>query len=118
MVAAGGQDAPAHLRLHEGPDGNIEGPPAHVLADAHYLQLVELGCFFLGVQVGALEQGSLGHRLGQSIDIEVGDVALVSLEVGVGLHEPVELVSPGLPLEQHIFTHFVQLFLDSLSKVI
>lgn len=89
-----------------------------MLTYPNYWQLVQLCCLFSGVQLGVLEQGSLGHGFGQQFHIEVRNIALVPLEIGVCFHKSVKLVTPGFPLKQYILAHLIQLLLDPLGQMI
>jgi hypothetical protein len=113
MVAAGREDAALGIALQQPAHRDVQRFPAHVLADPDQLALGDLllDLLMLPGQL-ALLNGSCGHSRRQLLEVEVGDVAPVALEVGVVPEELVEFVAPRLPLQEDVLAVGVEGLLD------
>jgi hypothetical protein len=75
-----------------------------VLTDSDQLKLHDLPFDVFGICLQpAFLHCSFRHDLGEHLEVEVGDVSLVSLKVGIVSEELIELIASRLPLQQNVF---------------
>lgn len=87
-----------------------------MLAHSYQFQLANLLLYFFRISFqSALLNCSLSHSRRQFFKIEVGNISLVSLEVGIVPKKLVELIPPWLALQQNVFTMRFELLLNLYS---
>ena len=83
-----------------------------MLANADQLKFADLFLYFLGEGLeSTFFDCGVGNSGGEGLEIEVGDITLVALEVRVIAEVLVELVPPRLPLQQYVFAVSLELIL-------
>lgn len=83
-----------------------------MFADSNELELSYFLLYFIWVGgKGTLFDGCGGHGDGESSEVEVGDVTLEPLEKWVLSEKAIELIPPGLPLQQNMVAVAVALLL-------
>ena len=100
MMAARGKDASLNIASHHTSNGNIQRLSAHMLA---YSDELALSYFLFDLFSWPSEPAFLyccsSHCGRKMCEIEIANIAFVSLEVGVVSEELVELISTGLALK-------------------
>lgn len=94
MVATRGEDAALGVALKEASHGDVQCLAAHVLANPNKLVLCYFFLYFLHLPLQfTLLDSSSSHSAGQLLEVKVGHISLVPLEVRIVSKELIELVA-------------------------
>jgi hypothetical protein len=111
MVAARCKDTPLYIASHHSSYRDIQSFTTHMLADSHELALSNLLLDLVyRPSKPTFLYCCLRHCGRQMGEIEVADIAFVSLEVRIVPEEFIEFVSPRFSFKENILTVFLELF--------